>query len=106
MFDDRIRASNSARMSSWSVPRPSQLDHESWPRSGAGVAFRRHASALGRTWQDLRGEGRVVVGIDPEAVGRDNPTIDEFRLIEDDGRWPLGNGSVIWPSAICSSARH
>jgi SAM-dependent methyltransferase len=48
----------------------------------------------GGPWQDLRGPGRTVIGIDIEAVGVDNPVIDEFRLIGRDGRWPLDEASV------------
>ena len=45
-------------------------------------------------WQDLRGEGRTVIGIDIEPSGGQNPVIDEFRLIGDDRRWPLDDASV------------
>ncbi len=48
----------------------------------------------GGPWQDLRGDGRTVIGIDIEDTGADNPVIDEFRLIGDDGRWPLDDASV------------
>jgi SAM-dependent methyltransferase len=48
----------------------------------------------GGAWQDLRGPGRTVIGIDIEPVGADNPVIDEFRLIGPDGGWPLDDGSV------------
>jgi SAM-dependent methyltransferase len=36
----------------------------------------------------------MVIGIDVEDTGTENPVIDEFRLIGDDGRWPLDDGSV------------
>jgi SAM-dependent methyltransferase len=45
-------------------------------------------------WQDLRGLGRKVIGIDVDPVGVENPVIDEFRPIGADGRWPLDDGSV------------
>ncbi len=45
-------------------------------------------------WQDLRGPGRKVVGIDVEEIGTENPVIDEFRLIGQDGRWPLEDASI------------
>lgn len=47
----------------------------------------------GTSFQDFRGAGRTVVGIDVDPVGIQNPMIDEFRLIEDD-RWPLDTSSV------------
>ncbi len=52
----------------------------------------------GRALQDLRGPGRHVIGIDIDPAGTDNPTLDEFRLIDDD-RWPLEDGSV--DLAVC-----
>ena len=48
----------------------------------------------GGAWQDLRGPGRTVIGIDIDPVGSDNPVVDEFRLIGADGSWPLDDGSV------------
>ena len=45
-------------------------------------------------WQDLRGEGRHVIGIDIDPVGTENPVIDEFRLIGEDLAWPLESGTV------------
>jgi SAM-dependent methyltransferase len=50
-------------------------------------------------WQDLRGDGRKVIGIDVDPIGVENPVIDEFRLIGDDGVWPLESGSV--DLAVC-----
>lgn len=47
----------------------------------------------GRRLHDLRGPGRQVIGIDVDPVGKENPVLDEFRLIEDD-RWPLDDASV------------
>ncbi len=48
----------------------------------------------GRPMHDLRGPGRTVIGIDVDPAGTDNPIIDEFRLIEASGRWPVGDGEV------------
>jgi SAM-dependent methyltransferase len=45
-------------------------------------------------FHDLRGPGRTVIGIDVEQVGEVNPLIDEFRLIDSTGRWPLDDASV------------
>jgi SAM-dependent methyltransferase len=50
-------------------------------------------------WQDLRGPGRTVIGIDIDTAAADNPVLDEFRLIEPDGSWPLQTGSV--DLAVC-----
>lgn len=47
----------------------------------------------GRPFQDLRGGGRRVIGIDVDPAGVQNPAVDEFRLIEHD-RWPLDDGEV------------
>ncbi len=47
-----------------------------------------------RQFQDLRGEGRKVIGIDIDPVGETNPILDEFRLIDHTGRWPLENNEV------------
>lgn len=48
----------------------------------------------GPVFHDLRGTGRRVIGIDVDPVGATNPLLDEFRLIEADGRWPLDDASV------------
>lgn len=58
---------------------------------GRGGAVDRDAP---RPFQDLRGAGRTVIGIDIDPVGHQNPVVDEFRLIEESGRWPLEDGSV------------
>jgi SAM-dependent methyltransferase len=47
-----------------------------------------------RVFHDLRGPGRTVIGIDLDPVGKTNPLIDEFRLIDPALRWPLDDGSV------------
>jgi SAM-dependent methyltransferase len=47
-----------------------------------------------QVFHDLRGPGRRVIGIDLDPVGAENPLIDEFRMIEDSGRWPLEDASV------------
>lgn len=44
--------------------------------------------------QDLRGPNRQVIGMDVDPVGVENPLIDEFRQISEDGRWPLNDSSV------------
>lgn len=53
------------------------------------------ADGLYRAIEDMRGPGRTVVGIDIDAVGEENRTIDEFRLIADESApWPVEGGSV------------
>ncbi len=61
---------------------------------GAQVDTHHPVGRQGRPWQDLRAEGRTVIGIDVEDTGLKNPLIDEFRLIGPEGRWPLPDGSV------------
>lgn len=40
----------------------------------------------------LRGKCRRVIGIDLDPAAAGNPFVDEFRLIEPNGRWPLEDG--------------
>lgn len=47
-----------------------------------------------RQLQNLRLDGRRVIGIDVDAAGKDNPLINEFRLIEDIKHWPVDDASV------------
>jgi ubiquinone/menaquinone biosynthesis C-methylase UbiE len=48
-----------------------------------------------RALEDMRGPGRTVIGIDIDPVGKENRTIDEFRLIDGPAaRWPLDDASV------------
>src|SRR5205807_9925754 len=42
----------------------------------------------------LRGHCREVIGIDVDPDARNNPFLDEFRLIEPSGRWPLADASA------------
>ena len=49
-----------------------------------------------RPWEEcrvLRNYCQMVVGIDVDEAGRDNPLIDEFRPIQGD-RWPIDTGSI------------
>lgn len=43
---------------------------------------------------DLRGPGRRVIGLDIDPAAAANPLIDEFRLIDPTGPWPLEAGSI------------
>ncbi len=93
MFDDRILGLDSAHVfmvSAQAMAARSKVVAEVGCGRGALVDM----DEPGGPWQDLRGPGRHVIGIDPEPVGVDNPVIDEFRLISDNGRWPLDDASV------------
>jgi SAM-dependent methyltransferase len=93
MLDDRILGLDSAHVfmvSAQAVAARSALVAEVGCGRGALV----DAAQPGGPWQDLRGEGRTVIGIDIEPVGAHNPVIDEFRLIGEDARWPLDDASV------------
>lgn len=46
-----------------------------------------------RALRDFRGRCRKVVGIDVDQAARENPFVNEFRLIEGP-RWPVDGGSV------------
>jgi SAM-dependent methyltransferase len=93
MFDDRILGTDSAHVfmvSAQAIAARSRFIAEVGCGRGALVDL----EAPGGAWQDLRGDGRTVVGIDIETVGAENPIIDEFRLIGEDGVWPLDDASV------------
>jgi len=51
-------------------------------------------TAGARVFHDFRGPQRHVIGIDLDPVGEQNPLLDEFRLIDSSGRWPLEDSSV------------
>jgi SAM-dependent methyltransferase len=42
----------------------------------------------------LRGKCAEVIGIDLDPAAAENPFVDEFRMIEPDGRWPVESESV------------
>ncbi len=93
MFDDRILGLDSAHVfmvSAQAVAARSRIVAE----VGCGRGVLVDLTEPGGAWQDLRGEGRTVIGIDIEQTGEANPVIDEFRLIGEDGRWPLDDASV------------
>ncbi|HEY1651033.1 MAG TPA: class I SAM-dependent methyltransferase [Acidimicrobiales bacterium] len=93
MFDNRILGTDSAHVfyvSAQAVASRSEVVAEVGCGRGAAV----DTDQPGGPWADLRGQGRKVIGIDIEDTGTDNPAIDEFRLIGDDGRWPLDDVSV------------
>jgi ubiquinone/menaquinone biosynthesis C-methylase UbiE len=93
LFEDRILSLDSAHVflvTAQALAAKSQLVAEVGCGRGALVDLDKSGGA----WQDLRGPGRRVIGIDIEDAGTENPVIDEFRLIGDDGRWPLDDASV------------
>ncbi len=93
MFDNRILGTDSAHVffvSAQALAAHSKVVAEVGCGRGAAVEM----DQPGGPWQDLRGEGRTVIGIDVEDAGLENPVIDEFRLIGPDGRWPLDDASV------------
>lgn len=59
-------------------------------RGGPGLAW----TGPGTNPFDLRSPGRRVIGIDVDPAGASNPFLDEFRLLEPGGSWPLNNGEV------------
>ncbi len=93
MFDDRILGLDSAHVfmvSAQAVAARARVVVE----VGCGRGTLVDLDQPGGPWQDLRGEGRTVIGIDIEDTGKQNPVIDEFRLIGPDGHWPLGDESA------------
>ena len=93
MFDDRILGTDSAHVffvSAQALAAQAKVVAEVGCGRGAAVEL----DQPGGPWQDLRGPGRTVIGIDIEDAGTANPVIDEFRLIGSDGRWPLDDASV------------
>ena len=50
--------------------------------------------AYRRSLQDLRCNGRTVIGIDPSNAGANNPHVDDFRVLADLRRWPVEDNSV------------
>src|SRR5579859_8201431 len=49
---------------------------------------------LRRDLRILRGKCSQVIGLDVDPAAAGNPFIDQFRLIESSGRWPLETGSA------------
>jgi SAM-dependent methyltransferase len=93
LFEDRILATDSAHV--FLVTAQALAPHcELIAEVGCGRGVLVNYEHAGPAWQDLRGPGRRVIGIDIEDAGVDNPVIDEFRLIGEDGRWPLDDASV------------
>jgi SAM-dependent methyltransferase len=47
-----------------------------------------------RQLQDFRSEGRCVIGIDIDESAAVNPSVDEFRLINEEQVWPVESGTI------------
>jgi len=93
LFEDRILSQDSAHVflvTAQALAPRAQVIAEVGCGRGALVDLDKPDGA----WQDLRGPGRRVIGIDVDDVGAENPVIDEFRLIGQDGRWPLDDETV------------
>src|ERR1700722_1423821 len=76
MFDNRILGTDSAHVffvSAQALAAHAKVVAEVGCGRGAAVEL----DQPGGPWQDLRGEGRTVIGIDVEDAGIDNPVIDE-----------------------------
>jgi SAM-dependent methyltransferase len=56
-------------------------------KAGDPVPFRRSLT-------NMRGSCARVIGIDVSRDGEENALIDEFRVIDDEQRWPLEDGSI------------
>lgn len=52
-------------------------------------------------FSNFRAQGRHVIGIDVDQSGKENPMIDEFRAIANDGAWPIDSSSIDF--AVCRS---
>lgn len=51
------------------------------------IAFRRDLTCF-------KGRCQQVIGIDVDPIGQTNPLLDDFRLIEQTGRWPVADACV------------
>jgi SAM-dependent methyltransferase len=92
LFDDRILGSDSLHVffaTAQALAADASLIVEVGCGRGAMVD-----ETSARHWQDFRGAGRRVIGIDVDPVGVENPVVDEFRMIGEDGAWPLDDASV------------
>lgn len=92
MFDDHMLALDSGHVflvSAQALAARSSVVLEVGCGRGAQVA----GLAQG-AWQDLRGPGRTVIGIDVDPAAADNPVVDEFHLIGEDGHWAVADGVV------------
>jgi SAM-dependent methyltransferase len=93
LFDDHILGTDSLHVF-FTTAQAMAADASLIVEVGCGRGALVDEATSGRKWQDFRGPGRRVIGIDVDPVGVENPVIDEFRLIGDDGKWPLEDGSA------------
>ena len=63
-------------------------------------AYAEDPISIRRALRIFKGKCKKVIGIDVDKTARDNPFLDEFRLIEGKS-WPLEDGSV--DACICDS---
>src|SRR5215207_163414 len=62
---------------------------------GCGMgAYGEDAVQLRRELRQFRGKAGKVIGVDLDRAAAGNPFVDEFRFLEDQGRWPLEDDSV------------
>lgn len=61
---------------------------------GRGAAHQEDSCDYRRSLRDLSGSGRTVIGVDVDSSAAENPSLDEFRLMEDVNHWPLESDSV------------
>ena len=93
LFEDRILSTDSAHVFLITA-QALAADCDVIAEVGCGRGVLVETATGQAAWQDLRGEGRRVIGIDVDPIGVENPVVDEFRLIGDDGVWPLDSDSV------------
>lgn len=62
--------------------------------AGRGVGHQDDPVRYRRRLRDLRGEGRHVIGVDPDTAVFDNPSLDRAMLLDEHGRIPLGDETV------------
>lgn len=93
LFDDRILSTDSAHVF-YITTQALAADCTVIAEVGCGRGVLVDLDQDQKPWQDLRGEGRTVIGIDIDPIGAENPVIDEFRLIGEDLKWPLDDASV------------
>jgi SAM-dependent methyltransferase len=93
LFDDHILGTDSLHVF-FITAQALAVDASVVLEVGCGRGALVDESSTGKKWQDLRGPDRTVIGIDIDPIGIENPVIDEFRLIGEDGTWPVESGTV------------
>jgi SAM-dependent methyltransferase len=62
--------------------------------AGRGAAFDNAEAPFRQNLRDLRGRVRKVIGVDIDTAVKQNPSLDEALLINDDGTIPMPDASV------------